>query len=181
MPYRSYITEINHRDAIKAQKSPPENNDSGIQFDIDIGMSNTSCFYRLIALVFGMAGIVIGDVLYFFVSSPIRYSLFDNGPGAFTDVLAYRPGLLALYAMRLIGCACILLVFTAICLGCAEVRRILSGELPQQQAGWGYQRKKSHNVVCECLWAVGLVTLVVLIALADWYLFLSPRFWYYIV
>ena len=123
--------------------------------------------------------VVIGDFLYNFVSYPLRSDLL-YGDGSTTDsLLAYRTTLpihAALYAIRLSGCACILVVFTVICLGFDGKGMVGPGEPRQHQAGKGLRVRERQNVVRECLWAVGLVTLVVLIALADWYLFLHDTF-----
>ena len=126
--------------------------------------------------------VVIGDVLYNFVSFPFRLYDFQNGTS--TDALASRyilPRHAALYAIRLSGCACILVVFTAICLGFAGKGGVIPGEPLQEQAGRKYSHRKRYNVVGECLWAVGLAALVVLIALADWYLFLRSNFLGYVI
>lgn len=128
--------------------------------------------------MFGTSVVVIGDFLYNYVSYPLRSDLLSDD-GSSTDVLARRHALpvhAALYAIRLCGCACILVIFTGICLGFDRRRRVIPGEPRQQQAGKGFRIRERQNVVRECLWAVGLVTLVVLIALADWYLFLRNTF-----
>ena len=167
------VTHVSQK-STKARTTSLEENDCTVPSDVGLGLSNTSWFYRLIALMFGISVVVIGDVLYNFVSSPLR-STDLNDTGLTTDNLTSRPYLhryTKMYAIRLSIFASILIVFTVICLGIDGKRKVVPGEPLQEQAGKGLRVKKWQKVVRECLWAVGLVTLVVLIALIDWYLFL---------
>ena len=74
----------------------------------------------------------------------------------------------------LIGfCTSILMVFAALCLGFTTGRIVVPKKLTQWLTRLDYFDERVYHVLREVFWAFILVSLIVIVAIFDWYMFLK--------
>lgn len=141
--------------------------------DAIIAVSESSWFYRLIALTFGFILVIIGDVLYNYPSSAIN----NINPWSIDDLGDSRQisGMTAQYVILLSLCALILVVFTALCVGFAMEWISLPKYVVRCQWKGDYLSKRRRSIIRECLWASVLATLIMGVIVFDRFLFNGPH------
>lgn len=165
--------EINHPRSIDKQGSVPDVHQSSVSTEIVPGLSESSWFYRVITLMIAFALVLVGDVLYNYPSAPINH-INSWSTDSLTDIDDI-PGMFVEYVMLLGLCAYILFFFAALCLGFASNYLSLPSLVLVYWSKGNPLSRRGRKVICECLWAILLVTLVAGVVLFDWYLFDGPH------
>ena len=166
------FVETNHRhlNATQEQPSLPQHNGKPVRADVLNELCAYPWFYRLIALMFGFALVILADILYTFPSSPIQHDPFwDIDSLVFRDVIAF---IIAEYVILISLCTSILMIFAILCLGVTTRRIVVPEKLAQWINRFECLHQRGYGVFREVLWAFILVSLIAIVAIFDSYYFL---------
>lgn len=148
----------------------PQHEERPVQADFLNELCRSSWFYRLIALMFGFAMVILTDILYTFPSSPITNAFWDMDGLEYRVVVSF---MLLEYVILLGFCTSILMIFAALCLGFTTGLIVVPNKLTQWLTRLDYLDERVYQVLGEVFWAFILVSLIVIVAIFDWYEFLK--------
>ena len=160
------FAEINHQHVINGPPTSVNVIKASVKTDVVNDLSKSSWFYRVIALIFGFALVLIADLLYNFPSAPIN----KINPWS-TDELVEPWGMIEQYSILLSVCVLILVVLIASCLGFAAKSTSIHRFLTTWQSRTLYLSKRTQRNIGGCLWVCLLMTLIVGVVVFDWYIF----------